>query len=132
MHSKSLRSLDGAFSPLSSDLPEDLFDVFSDGPNESTHRQQNSEVKDGEQKVSIFKVRILAIMICRGTYQTKATYLFDLIKSTYPLDVEAKPTDKISWHNPRLKRSIRLIIEISEMIPKRYYLAHKDSMYLKF
>lgn len=61
MHSKSLRSLDGALSPIASDLPEDLFDVFSDN-------NQPDQEEDNERKVSVFKIKLLALMVCRGTY----------------------------------------------------------------
>lgn len=79
----------------------------------------------------MFKMRLLALMICRGNPEQKATRFFEVIKRTKPAKA-APANESISWGNRRLKAAIRFFIHVSEMLPKQYYLENPESVNLNY
>lgn len=70
--------------------------------------------------LDVFNFKILALLICRGSVTQKAQELWDLINIEPSMKQIDKYKDKIMWSNPRLKKSIRLIIYFSEILPKKF------------
>ena len=70
--------------------------------------------------LDLFSFKIFALLICRGTVDQKAQKLWDLINIEAGMKPIDKYKDKIMWNNPRLKKSIRLIIYFSEILPKKF------------
>jgi hypothetical protein len=55
--------------------------------------------------------------MCRGDVESKAGLLFDLILQ---FNKEKNPKKRIIyWNHPRLKKAIRMLVYISEVLPKK-------------
>ena len=63
--------------------------------------------------------------MCRGSCSEKAAFLFDLILQ---LNKEKDPNKRILfWNHPRLKKAIRMLVFISELLPKKSKLMMNES-----
>jgi hypothetical protein len=82
------------------------------------------ELNEQEEKgVDIFNLKIYALLICRGRLSEKTELLFDLIMQ---FNKESDPEKRIlTWNHPRLKRAVKLIIFMSEILPKKFLLNQK-------
>ena len=62
--------------------------------------------------------------MCRGSLSEKSGILFDLVMI---FNKETDPEKRIlSWNHPRLKKAIKLIVFMSEILPKRYIIMLKN------
>jgi len=90
-------------------------------------RNQYMHTKNGHEEVQcldIFALRILSLIICRGTQNAKATLLVSIVNETYLTDQQA--TRGVYCQNPRLKRAIRLIVRFSTTFPLMFLRAHRN------
>ena len=73
--------------------------------------------------LDLFNVRVLGLLMCRGEPDEKAGLLFDLIMQ---LNKEKDPTKRILyWNHPRLRKAIRMLVYISEVLPKKCTQLHQ-------
>jgi len=55
--------------------------------------------------------------MCRGECSEKAGVLFDLVMQ---FNKEKNPSKRILyWNHPRLKKAIRMLVYVSEILPKK-------------
>jgi len=78
--------------------------------------QEYEEIE--QSQIDLFKLKIFALLMCRGKSDEKADVLVDIILGHHL--GEKKDTDVISWMNPRLVTSIKNLIYFSEIFPKKY------------
>ena len=55
--------------------------------------------------------------MCRGSCSEKASFMFDLIMQQ---NKEKDPSKRILyWNHPKLRKAIRMLVYISELLPKK-------------
>ena len=99
------------------------------GPDEIEGEANPADVGGPGEQLDMFRLKLLALMICRGSPEQKANRFFDVVKRTKPTKTTSA-NESISWGNRRLKAAIRFFIHISEMLPKQYYLENPESVNL--
>jgi len=73
--------------------------------------------------LDLFNLKILGLLMCRGDIECKAGLLFDLIMQ---FNKEKNPKRRIIyWNHPRLKKAIRMLVYISEILPKKSTLLNQ-------
>jgi hypothetical protein len=73
-------------------------------------------------EVDLFSLQIYGFLVCRGSVETKAEFLFDFITSG-----TKKTVPMISWGNPKFLKAMKLLITFSEVLPKKYLLLNKET-----
>ena len=71
-----------------------------------------------ESDIDLFKLKIFALLMCRGKPEVKADILVDIVLGEHMK--EKSKDDILKWHNPRLIRAIKHLIYFSEVFPKKY------------
>lgn len=104
-------------------------EVFSFYQNEDDPFQQQE--KEPKLMLDIFNFKIFALLICRGSVSQKAEELWELINKDSGMKPIDKYRGKIVWSNPRLKKSIRMIIYFSEVLPKKFLNIHRGNKNLR-
>jgi hypothetical protein len=62
-------------------------------------------------------LHIYGFLVCRGSVETKAGLLFDLITAG-----TKKKIPMLSWCNPKFVKAMKLLVTFSEVLPKKYLL----------
>ena len=77
-------------------------------------KEIKAKFKTGEKMLELFPLRILALLVCRGTPEEKAGILYDLAAGSMYEYEEAK----LSWNSAKLAAAIKMIFYFSEVLPK--------------
>ena len=72
---------------------------------------------EDDKMIDIFSLKILALLMSRGSSKDKANMLMDLVLGPERLK---SGTDSVAINDARLMRAIREIIYFSEIFPKQY------------
>lgn len=86
--------------------------------------------KDGSSKtiqfyVDVMNLRLLALVLCKGSIEEKANVFFDTVigmekVKRQRLENEYAEEPNVSWRQRRLVASFKMLMYISEVMPKKY------------
>ena len=71
-----------------------------------------------QSSIDLFKLKVFALLMCRGKSEHKGDILVDMILGNNLK--EKSKNDLVNWHQPRLKAVIKNLIYFSEIFPKKY------------
>ena len=77
--------------------------------------------------IDIFSLKVLALLMCRGSPKEKSQLLMDLVIGK---DGLKKGIDSVQINEQRLIKAVSLLIYFSEIFPKQYYQMFQDEIKL--
>ena len=98
-------------------MGESELDAQSNDDAEIVMHEDQKQQYLSETMFNIFNFRILALLVCRGSPNVKAGYLFDLVYKGKEI-----PEKVIIWSNSKLRKAFDQIYLLSEIMPKMFYL----------
>ena len=101
--------------------PEDMFSM-----DISTLSGEKTKTVSPDAGFDIFKFKILALLVCRGSPKVKAGLLFDLVYRGKEI-----PEKVIIWSNSKLKSAFEQLFFFSEVMPKIFYLQSQGENVIK-
>ena len=79
------------------------------------------EKAPSEYTLDIISIRMLAIVVCRGTFLDKANAFYKVLTNVVPKRGSNVTRGKICWSDVRLKKSMRVLISVAELFPRMFY-----------
>ena len=101
--------------------PEDMFSM-----DISTLSGEKTYTVSPDAGFDLFKFKILALLVCRGSPKVKAGLLFDLVYRGKEI-----PEKVIIWSNSKLKSAFEQLVFFSEIMPKLFYLRSQNEKVIK-